>query len=150
MKPHEIITLFIAVWGAVTGTLGLVLGRRESKWKRRHAGLEPLHPMLERLGKPLANTTDPQIVKNLFSLTVAADLDALRTGESKLPDRRMRRHLRALIRSVTAFRGGQQPEQADGSAAGLTRAQVDELKTAKRSLAKVERRLAVTAQKGHF
>jgi hypothetical protein len=142
------VTLAIALWGAATGTTSLYLSRSDSRWKRRHASLEPLRNAVEELSVPVRNSTDPQVVRSLFSVTSGAHIETLRAGTDQVPDRLCRRQLRGVVAALTAFRGAMQPDTAVGSPAALTKAQLESLREARVKLEKLETRLNTAARKG--
>jgi hypothetical protein len=140
-------TLAIAIWGAVTGSIGLLWSRRDNHWKHSHANLEPLREPLTDLAG-LVESADPQVNQSLLTPRAGSHIETLRSSVDQVPGPVTRRHLSALATALTAFRGGQQPPQPDGTAASFTRAQLGELKTARAKLAKVEKSLNKAAKNG--
>ena len=155
----------VAVWGGCSGvsdpdwvargiagtSLALsagafYFGRYDGRWKRRHAALQPLRPILESLRVPVDNPGDQVQLRSLFTLTTGAELEQLEAAVDQIPDWKLRPRLRSLVSNLSAVRSGGQQQPA--GTAPLTPIQVKRLTVARGELDWVLARMDKAAQRG--
>lgn len=124
----------IGAAGFALAGVSLTLGRLDSRWKRRHAAMEPLRDAVQDLSPGILNAHDPQQVRYLFSIAAGSHLQDLEEAIDKVPDWRFCRRLRSFVEALNAVRGAQQPDSDDGTPATLTAPQHKKLDTAKADL----------------
>ena len=138
----------IAAAAAALSSVTFASARLDSRWKRRHAAMEPLRDALQDLRPAVLNANDPQQVQYLFSVAAGSHLQDLEDEIDKIPDRRFRAWLSAFVEALNGVRGARQPDAADGTPAPLSGPQLKKLSDAQDKLGKIMKRLNTAVKKG--
>lgn len=99
------LTISIAIWGAVTGTLGLVLnwiGRRDRTWARRAKVTDLARPALQELKQVLISAQqNPQGV-SAASYRNRAETTQIGEFAERSADKQLARHLKDVVANYQA------------------------------------------------
>jgi hypothetical protein len=101
-------TRFLAIWGAVTGTAGLViswLGRRDVKWRKAAKQIPLVRPALIALQIALAEAEQrSRLITSLKALDLRAHLETIEDHTPRISDKQLASHLNEVVSTYTAVR----------------------------------------------